>query len=207
MVIQTLGQKDKGLHLPDWLCGRIPREVTSLWGGTTPTIRLDPQASGFFTTNIVVEKPSIQRFARKSKKSGSLLFSMSASKLLRKSSKHRVKVITKTKKVISTLNATHPPTRHTSKGQYQAAKPLEEDANKKIKEENLHLWPLHGPGHNMNSWKVMQAQTKFMKLTWSTTCGGEAIRVRFWSTKKRLAKRKLSECSCDQRGKRNSENK
>ena len=116
MVIQTLGQKDKGLHLPDWLCGRIPREVTSLWGGTTPTIRLDPQASGFFTTNIVVEKPIIQRFARKSKKSGSLLFSMSASKLLRKSSKHRVKVITKTKKVSSTLNATHPPTRRTSKG-------------------------------------------------------------------------------------------
>ena len=70
------------------------------------------------------------------------------------------------------------------KGSNQAAKPLEEDANKK----NLHLCPLNGPRHDMNLCKVMQEQSKAMKLTWSTDCGSGACYVRFQGAKKRPAK-------------------
>ena len=74
-----------------------------------------------------------------------------------------------------------------SKGSNQALNPSEEDANKnKTKNKNSPVSPLHGPGHNMNLSKVMLVQAKAMKLTWSTTCGVGAVRVRFQGAKKRL---------------------
>ena len=36
------------------------------------------------------------------------------------------------------------------------------------------MCPLHGPGHDINLCNVMQAQSKAMKSTWSTTCGNGA---------------------------------
>ena len=47
------------------------------------------------------------------------------------------------------------------------------------------MWPLHGPGHNMNSWKVMLAQSNAMKSTWLTARGGSAGSVSFQGAKKR----------------------
>ena len=50
------------------------------------------------------------------------------------------------------------------------------------------MCPLHGPGHNMNSCKVMLAQSKGMKSTWSTArCSGTG-RVKFQGAKERPAK-------------------
>ena len=42
----------------------------------------------------------------------------------------------------------------------------------------------------MNPCKVVQAQTKAMKSTWSTARGGGVVCVRFQGTKKRLAEGK-----------------
>ena len=45
------------------------------------------------------------------------------------------------------------------------------------------MFPLYGPGHDMNSCKVMLAQAKSMKLTWLDACGSGAGRVRFQGAK------------------------
>ena len=76
-----------------------------------------------------------------------------------------------------------------SKGSKQAAKPSEEDTNKnaKTKNKNPPVCHLHGPRHNMNLFKVMQAHEKYTKSTWSTNCSNGAGRVRFQGTKKCLA--------------------
>ena len=75
-----------------------------------------------------------------------------------------------------------------SKGSYQAASPSEEDAHKnKTKNKSSPVCPLHGPGQNMNMCKVMLAQAKPMKSTWSTARGGGAGCVRFQGDKKRSA--------------------
>ena len=75
------------------------------------------------------------------------------------------------------------------RGSYQATNPSEEDAKKKkTKNKNSPVRPLHGPGHDMNSCKVMLAQAKSMKSTWSTVHGGGTGHVRFQGTKKRPAK-------------------
>ena len=52
------------------------------------------------------------------------------------------------------------------------------------------MWPLHGPVQHMNLCKVIMAQTKVMKSTWSTACGRGAGRVRFQGAKKRPAEGK-----------------
>ena len=44
--------------------------------------------------------------------------------------------------------------------------------------------PLHGPGQYINYLKVLKAQSKSMKLTWSTACGGVAGHVQFASAGK-----------------------
>ena len=46
---------------------------------------------------------------------------------------------------------------------------------------------MHGPGHDMNFCKVMQAQYKSTKSTWLTTRGGGAGCMRFQGAKKRSA--------------------
>ena len=50
------------------------------------------------------------------------------------------------------------------------------------------MCPLHGPGHDMNLCKVMLAQSKGMKSTWSTARGSGAGCVKFQGDKKRPAK-------------------
>ena len=50
------------------------------------------------------------------------------------------------------------------------------------------MFPLNGPVHNMNSCKVMLAQSKGMKSTWSTARGSGAGCVKFQGDKKRPAK-------------------
>ena len=52
------------------------------------------------------------------------------------------------------------------------------------------MYPLHGPGHDINSCKVIQAQSKSMKFTWLTARGGEAGHVRFQVARKRPVKDK-----------------
>ena len=49
---------------------------------------------------------------------------------------------------------------------------------------------MHGPVHDMNSGKVILAQAKSMKSTWSAAHGGGVGCVRFQGTKKRLAEGK-----------------
>ena len=72
------------------------------------------------------------------------------------------------------------------KGSYEAANPSDEDANKnKNQKKKSPVCPLHGPGHDMNSCKVMLAQAKAMRSTWSTARRGGAGRVRFQGAKKR----------------------
>ena len=46
------------------------------------------------------------------------------------------------------------------------------------------MCPLHSPGHNMNSCKIIMVQSKAMKSTWSTARGGGAGRVRSQVAKK-----------------------
>ena len=73
-----------------------------------------------------------------------------------------------------------------NKGSNRSANQLEKDANKKKKKKKKSLvCPMHGPGNYMNSCKVILAQAKAMKSTWSTSCGGVAGRVRFQGAKKR----------------------
>ena len=69
----------------------------------------------------------------------------------------------------------------------QATKPTEEDKNEnaKTKNRNLPVCTLHGPGHNMNSCKVMQLKVKAMKLNWLTSSCSRAGLVQFQGTKKR----------------------
>ena len=50
------------------------------------------------------------------------------------------------------------------------------------------MCPLHGPGHDMNSCKVVLAQAKAKKSTWSATHGGGTCCVRFQGAKKCPAK-------------------
>ena len=113
---------------------------------------------------------------------------MRALKLPRKYSRRRVKEITKTKtKKQSGERQQYAKAAHI-KGSNQAMNPLEEDTNKnKYKEKNSPVYPLHGPGHDMNSYKVMLAQSKAMTFTWSTARSGSAGRVRFQGAKKRPA--------------------
>ena len=49
------------------------------------------------------------------------------------------------------------------------------------------MFPLNGPVHNMNSCKVMLAQSTAIKSAWFTNCSGGAGRVRFQVAKKRPA--------------------
>ena len=53
----------------------------------------------------------------------------------------------------------------------------------KVRNKNLHICPLHGPGHDMNLCKVMQAQAKSMNLTWSTASVSGACCIRFQGAK------------------------
>ena len=50
------------------------------------------------------------------------------------------------------------------------------------------MFPLHGPGQDMNSCKVILEKSKAMKQTWLTARGGGAGRVRDPGAKKRPAK-------------------
>ena len=50
------------------------------------------------------------------------------------------------------------------------------------------MCPQHGPGHDMNSCKVIQKQAKYMKAKWSTANGGGEGYMRFQVDKKRMAK-------------------
>ena len=107
-------------------------------------------------------------------------------KLQRKSNRRRVKYDTK-KSFMWT-----PPIRQVSADQsvVPSRETLEEDANKnsnfklKVKNKNLPMCPLHVPGHDMNSCKVIKAQAKAMKLNWSTYRGSESRRLQFQGTKK-----------------------
>ena len=47
---------------------------------------------------------------------------------------------------------------------------------------------MHGPGHDMNSCKVVLEQSKSMKSNSSTARGGSTGRVKFQGTRKRPAK-------------------
>ena len=49
------------------------------------------------------------------------------------------------------------------------------------------MFPLHRPGHDVNSCKVMRAQAKSIKSNWLTTCGSGACCVWLQVTKKRPA--------------------
>ena len=55
-IIQTLQHEDQGIHLLDRQNCQIPREVTSLWDGTTLIRRRDPQSSGVLTPEGVTER-------------------------------------------------------------------------------------------------------------------------------------------------------
>ena len=115
--------------------------------------------------------------------------SVSASKLRRKYSKRKVKEITKTKNTKQSGDHHQSAKSAQRKVSYQAANPLEEDDNKnKIQRENSPMCPLHGPGNDINSCKVMMEQAKSMKLTWSTACRRVAGCLRFQGAKKRPAK-------------------
>ena len=108
---------------------------------------------------------------------------MSTSKRWRKYSKQKVKEKRKKTKQSGERHQSAKSTQ--SKGSYQAANPSEEDANKKKNQKkNSPVCPLHGTGHDMNSCKVMLAQSKSIKSTWLTACGGGAGRVRFQANKK-----------------------
>ena len=74
-------------------------------------------------------------------------------------------------------------------GKYQAMKPSEEDTKNKNKNKfNYKLTcHLHGAGHDMNFFKVIQVQAKSMKATWLYTCGGGGC-GNFVGAKNRLAK-------------------
>ena len=47
------------------------------------------------------------------------------------------------------------------------------------------MGPLHGPGNDIHPFKLIQAQAKATKSTWSTSCGGGSGGVRFLGIKKR----------------------
>ena len=71
------------------------------------------------------------------------------------------------------------------KRSYQAAKHLEDDAKTKykIKTNFKPTCTLNGPGNNMNSYTVIQVQSKFMKATWLPTNWG-GVRIKFPGTEK-----------------------
>ena len=76
-----------------------------------------------------------------------------------------------------------------SKESHQAAKPSKEDDNKnykcKNKNKTLPVCPLHGTGHSINLFKIIQEQPKYMKLTWLTSNDRVLGRVRLQGAKKR----------------------
>ena len=47
---------------------------------------------------------------------------------------------------------------------------------------------MNGPGHDVNSCKLLQPQAKSMRLTWLTSCGGGSGCVRFQGANKHLTK-------------------
>ena len=49
------------------------------------------------------------------------------------------------------------------------------------------MCPLHGPGHDINSFKLVQAQANGTKSTWSSACDGGSGRIRLQGAKKRQA--------------------
>ena len=73
----------------------------------------------------------------------------------------------------------------------QDVKSSEEDADKNSKNiykyKNLPVCPLHGPGNDINLFKVMQAQAKAMKSIWLIDCSGGSGWVRLQGDKKRPA--------------------
>ena len=99
--------------------------------------------------------------------------------MLRKYSRRRVKEITKTKKTNQSGECHQPAKSAQSKGSNQSAN------KNKSKNKNSPVCPLHVPGHDMNSRKVMLAQAKGMKLTWLTVFGSGAGRIRLQGAKKR----------------------
>ena len=116
--------------------------------------------------------------------------SVSNSELPRKYSRCRVKEMTKTKKSSSPVNATNPPSRYRAKGKTRPRTPWKRTLAKKSKNQKSPVFPLHGPGHNMDLCKFMLVQVKAMNLTWSTARSGGAGHIRFQGAKKRLAKGK-----------------
>ena len=72
------------------------------------------------------------------------------------------------------------------KGTNQAVRNLEEDAKTKHNNKTKPNCNPHITGQDINLWKLMQVQAKFMKLTWSSACRGGG-RGNFTSTKKLLA--------------------
>ena len=50
------------------------------------------------------------------------------------------------------------------------------------------MCPIHGPGNDMNLFKVIQSQSKSMKSTWLTSRGGGSGCVQLQGAKKRLDK-------------------
>ena len=91
------------------------------------------------------------------------------------------------KKTSSPVNATNPPSRSRAKGRTRPRNPWKRILTKSQNNKNPPLCPMYGFGHNMNSCKIMQAQSKAMKSTWLTARGGGAGHVRFQGAKKRPA--------------------
>ena len=75
----------------------------------------------------------------------------------------------------------------TSQVFYHRFKPEYKTSGRGCKKEqnNQPSCPLNGPGHDMNSYKVMQIQAKSTKRTWSSNCGG-GNKSKLLGAKKRL---------------------
>ena len=83
----------------------------------------------------------------------------------------------------SPVKATNHPSQSREKGCTRPRNHRNRMQTKKLN-KNLPVYPLYGPGHDMNLCKVIQAQSKAIKPTWSTASGGRAGHMRFQATNK-----------------------
>ena len=116
--------------------GRIPLEDSSLWGNTTPNRRQDPRASGFSLPKEWNKELIIQEFDTANQGLTELIEFCESLETSNEIIPTQVKWNHQNKKTKQYGERHQYSKSEQSKGSYQAAKPLEEDANKN-KEETL----------------------------------------------------------------------
>ena len=145
-VIQTLRHKDQRLHLLDWRDGRIPQEVTSVWGKTVPTRRRYPRASGFSLPKECHKELIIKELDSSTKGLMEVIEFCERLETAKEIIQTQVKGNHQNKKPSSTLNATNTPSRHKAKVHTRPRNPWKR-MQKKTKKKKFPVWPLHGPGY------------------------------------------------------------